>query len=66
MEAIGKTKEFNEREFKYILNKNGFIFDRCKGDHWIYKRGSETVMINRKLNKMVARRLIKEHNLIFR
>lgn len=61
--AIGRTKEYSIHEFKTILNNNGFVLIRCNGDHWIYKRGNETAVINKKLNKMVARRLIKTHNL---
>lgn len=63
--AIGKTKEFSGREFKRILMNNGFEYVRQSGDHAIYKRGNETAVVNTKLNKMVARRLIKTHNLTF-
>ena len=63
--AIGKTKEFSSKEFKRILMDNGFEFVRHNGDHAIYKRGGETAVVNKKLNKMVARRLIKTHNLSF-
>ena len=63
--AIGKTKEFSTQEFKRILMDNGFDLIRCKGDHYIYKRGGETAVVNKNLNKMVARRLIKTHNLKF-
>ena len=63
--SIGKTKEFSTMEFERIIRNNGFIFDRQRGDHKIYKRKGETVVLNKNLNKMVARRLIKEHNLKF-
>ena len=63
--AIGKTKEYSTQEFKRILIDNGFEYVRCNGDHWIYKRGNEVAVVNKKLNKMVARRLIKTHNLKF-
>ena len=63
--AIGKTKEFNGREFKRILMNNGFVYVRQNGDHAIYKRGDELAVVNKKMNKMVARRLIKTHNLTF-
>ena len=63
--AIGKTKEFSSKEFKRILMDNGFEFVRCNGDHYIYKRNNETAVVNKKLNKMVARRLLKTHNLKF-
>ena len=64
--AIGRTKAYSTKEFQKILINNGFSFDRCRGDHMIYKRGNgETVTINKNINKMVARRLLKEHNLRF-
>lgn len=63
--AIGKTKAYSSNEFKKILSKNGFEFVRQKGDHRIYKRGDDIIMINKDLNKMVARRLLKTYNLKF-
>lgn len=64
--AIGKTKEFSSQEFIRILLDNGFEYASCKGDHKKFRRGRESVVINKKLNKMVARRLIKEHRLDFK
>lgn len=64
--AIGQTKEFSSQEFIRILLDNDFEYVSCKGDHKKFRRGRETVVINKKLNKMVARRLLKEHNLVFR
>lgn len=64
--AIGKTKEFSSQEFIRILLDNGFEYKSCKGDHKKFRRGNETVVVNKNLNKMVARRLIKEHMLNFR
>ena len=65
--ALGKIKQLKTREFEEILNKNGFILVRSKGDHKIYKRTveeqKETVVVNLNLNQMVARRLIKQHKL---
>ena len=66
MAAIGKTKEFSSQEFIRILLDNGFEYASCKGDHKKFRRGKEMVVVNKKLNKMVARRLLKEHNLMFR
>ena len=62
---LGRTKEFSIREFEQILKKNGFKFYRQKGDHLIYKRNSEMIVITKKLNKMIARRLLKEYHLKF-
>ena len=57
-------KTFNSREFAELLIENGYEYTRCKGDHKIYKNKEKTICFNwRKLNKMVARRLIKEYNL---
>lgn len=63
--AIGKTKEYSTREFNKLLADNGFTLERIRGSHYIYKRGSEEVVTNKNPNKMMTRRLIKEHNLIF-
>lgn len=56
-------KVYSTREFIQILKKNGFTYNRSKGDHLIFKRGIKTITINRGLNRMVAQRLIKENNL---
>lgn len=59
-----KTKQWSSREFKKMLKKNGFFFVRQNGSHAIFKNdmGNE-VVVNSKLNQMVALRLIKENNL---
>lgn len=64
--ALGRTKEYSTHEFIRILLSNGFEYVSCKGDHKKFRRGNETVVVNKKLNKMVARRLLKEHNLNFK
>lgn len=64
--AIGQAKEFSSQEFIRILLNNGFEYVSCKGDHKKFRRGRESVVVNKKLNKMVARRLIKEHELNFK
>ena len=63
--TLGRTKEFSCREFEQILNKNGFKYHHQKGDHRIWKRNSEIIVVTKKLNKMVARRLLKEYRLKF-
>ena len=63
--AIGKTKAFNTHEMERILLDNGFELVRHSGDHRIWKRNDDTVVLTRKINKMWARRLIKENNLVF-
>lgn len=63
--ALGRTKEYSTQEFVRILLDNGFEYVSCKGDHKKFRRGNETVVVNKKLNRMVARRLLKTYNLKF-
>lgn len=63
--TLGRTKEFSCREFEQILMKNGFKYHHQKGDHRIWKRNSEIIVVTKKLNRMVARRLLKEYRLKF-
>lgn len=51
------------RRFEQLLNKNGYEFVRSKGSHFIYKKGGDIVVIPLRLNRMIGRRLIKEHRL---
>ena len=58
-------KTYTSREFKKVLNKNGFIAVRTNGDHQVFRKGNQSLTINLiNLNRMVAKRLIKEYNLI--
>ena len=66
MASIGKTKDYSTKEFQKLLNDNGFTLVRTKGDHYIYKRGKDTVVATKEPNKMMVRRMIKTHNLRFR
>ena len=59
-----KIKTYNRREFEHLLTENGYEFSRCRGSHFIYKKESMTISVPKNLNKMIGRRLIKEHNLI--
>ena len=53
------------KEMQKILKKNGYRLDRQNGDHFVYiKEHHNHISINRKLNPMVARRLVKENGLI--
>ena len=58
-----KAVEYSFRDFTKILRRNGFYLARCRGDHYMFKKGGKNVTVNRKLNMMVARRLIKENDL---
>ena len=64
--AIGKIKNYNEKEFRRLLIDNGFEFTRQNGDHFIYKRGNDVVVATKRPNKMMIRRMIKTYGLVFR
>lgn len=52
------------REFRTELNKKGYVYVRTNGSHDIYKHDASgrTLSVNKKLNKMVMQRLLKEIN----
>ncbi len=56
-------KAYNGREFIKILNNNGFRHIRTTGSHSIYKKGSQTMAVNKNIKQVVIRRLIKEYEL---
>ena len=57
-----KTKQL--REFESILTKNNFYYKRSNGSHFVYQNDKGRIItVNKDLNKMVRRRLIKEYNL---
>ncbi|MDO4974942.1 MAG: type II toxin-antitoxin system HicA family toxin [Alphaproteobacteria bacterium] len=61
-------RKFNEknptsRDFQKMVKRNGFEYIRCRGSHHIYKRNDKEIAIPNKLNRMIARRLIKENAL---
>lgn len=60
-----RTKVYTSREFRRILKANGYLLHNITGSHYVYKHPitGKTISINLNLNKMVARRLIKENNL---
>ena len=53
-----KTKQM--REFEPILKANGYREIRSNGSHFIYSNGTNQITVNKDLNKMVRKRLIKE------
>ena len=59
-----KTKQM--REFVPILEHNGYREIRSNGSHFIYSNGTNQITVNKDLNKMVRKRLIKENNLVER
>ena len=52
------------RGFVPILKRNGYRLDRINGSHFIYSNGNNSITVNKDLNKMVRKRLIKENNLM--
>lgn len=59
-------KDYKVREFRKILRNNGYKSDRICGSHEIWtKTNKENIVIPCvKLNNRIARRLIKENNLV--
>lgn len=57
------NKTWSLREFQKLLHFNGYEYVRSNG-HLIYSNGKRTISItSNKINKMIARRLIKEYRL---
>lgn len=57
-------KQWTSREFIRMLKKNGYTYSRHNGDHAIYvSKSGRHISIPKKLVDVIARRLIKEHNL---
>lgn len=57
-------KAYSYREFRRILERNGFSWDRTTGSHETFVKGDESVTITtKKISAMICRRLIKEHGL---
>lgn len=65
---MAKMRQYTYLEMTKIVKRNGYGCARCTGDHFIYKRedGNGTIVLAKKkhINPCIARRLIKEHNLI--
>lgn len=58
-------RQYTSREFIKIVEFNGFYYNRCKGDHAIYVNDNgKHISIPKNLECVIARRLIKENNLI--
>ena len=58
-------KQFTHREFVRVVVANGFYYDRHSGDHAIYVNDKgRHISIPRNLECVIARRLIKENNLV--
>ena len=58
-------RQYTQKEFIKIVEFNGFYYNRCKGDHAIYMNDNgKHISIPKNLECVIARRLIKENNLI--
>lgn len=58
-------RQYTSREFIRIVEFNGFYYNRCKGDHTIYVNDKgRHISIPKNLESVIARRLIKENNLV--
>lgn len=63
MNVYRRTKEL--REFERLLSKNGYKYARSRGSHFVYinRVSHRLIVVNKDLNDMVKRRLIKEYEL---
>lgn len=63
MKNTRKTKQL--REIEPILSCNDYKLVRCKGSHFIYMNRTthKIISVNKDLNKMVRKRIIKENKL---
>lgn len=59
-----KYRVLSDREFTKLLKQNGYAVARCTSDRTIWQKGNDSITVNRNINPMVMRRLIKEHQLI--
>lgn len=57
-------RAWSTRDFKIMIRDNGYEYVRTTGGHSIYKRGVSEISVPKKINKMIAQRLIKENSLI--
>ena len=58
-------RQYTSREFIKIVEFNGFYYRRHNGDHAIYVNDKgKHISIPKNLECVIARRLIKENNLI--
>lgn len=57
-------RQYTQREFIKLVEKNGFQYKRTNGSHSIYyNNNGRHISIPRNLECVIARRLIKENNL---
>ena len=57
-------RQYTQREFIRIVERNGFYYDRNNGSHAVYVNDEgRHISIPRNIESPIARRLIKENNL---
>ena len=57
-------KQYTQREFIKVVERNGFHYKRCSGGHAIYyNEKGRHISIPKNLECVIARRLIRENNL---
>lgn len=65
---MAKMRQYTFREMEAIVLANGYVYIRCTGSHCTYKKEgtANTIVLARKkqINPCIARRLIKENNLV--
>jgi predicted RNA binding protein YcfA (HicA-like mRNA interferase family) len=64
MAKVRKMRVFTDREFKRILDDNGYRYKRSSGDHQIYVNATgRHISVKYPVNPCISRRLIKEYEL---
>lgn len=60
-------KQYTRREFVKLVRQNGFEYVRSRGSHDIYyNKEGRHITIPQTLVDVIARRLIKENNLVWK
>ena len=63
LNSLVGMRQYTQKEFIRLVEKNGFHYVRHSGSHAIYSRMGRHISIPHKLECVIARRLIKENNL---
>ena len=64
MVGDNKMRQYTQREFIKVVERNGFHYERHRGGHAIYYNDKgRHISIPKNLECVIARRLIKENNL---
>ena len=56
-------RQYTQREFIRVAEKNGFLYSRNNGSHAIYVKDGRHISIPKNLECVISLRLIKENNL---